>query len=92
MVFSICDVVLINKQVFCLMIFFFFILDEGIDKETFLSLEESGNISDLIPKIGPRVKFRKRLREYLQVIMVLLYFTVFFQHSLFKLQERELLY
>lgn len=44
-----------------------FLLDQGIDKETFLSLEESGNLNDLIPRTGPRVKFRKRLREYLQV-------------------------
>ncbi|KAM4531750.1 uncharacterized protein PAE49_023884 [Odontesthes bonariensis] len=40
--------------------------EEGIDKEAFLSLEESGSINALIPKIGPRVKFRKRLRDYLQ--------------------------
>ncbi|KAK2893848.1 hypothetical protein Q8A73_016332 [Channa argus] len=40
--------------------------DEDIDKETFLHLEESGSINILIPKIGPRVKFKKRLREYLQ--------------------------
>ncbi|XP_072224612.1 uncharacterized protein [Leuresthes tenuis] len=40
--------------------------EEGIDKEAFLSLEESGSINTLISKIGPRVKFRKRLREYLQ--------------------------
>ncbi|XP_035852374.1 uncharacterized protein LOC116059288 isoform X2 [Sander lucioperca] len=42
--------------------------DEGIDKETFLILEESGNFNVLIPKIGPRVKFRKKLREYLQAL------------------------
>ncbi|XP_039681438.1 uncharacterized protein LOC120574969 isoform X1 [Perca fluviatilis] len=42
--------------------------DEGIDKETFLILEESGNLNILIPKIGPRVKFRKKLREYLQAL------------------------
>ncbi|XP_051243578.1 uncharacterized protein LOC127356108 isoform X4 [Dicentrarchus labrax] len=42
--------------------------DEGIDKETFLSLEESGNLTELIPKTGPRVKFRKRFREYLQAL------------------------
>ncbi|XP_008284817.1 uncharacterized protein LOC103360717 isoform X2 [Stegastes partitus] len=42
--------------------------EEGIDKETFLSLEESGSISVLIPQIGPRVKFKKRLREYLQAL------------------------
>ncbi|XP_051797007.1 uncharacterized protein LOC127531520 isoform X1 [Acanthochromis polyacanthus] len=42
--------------------------EEGIDKETFLSLEESGSINVLIPQIGPRVKFRKRLREYLQAL------------------------
>ncbi|TDH02909.1 hypothetical protein EPR50_G00157500 [Perca flavescens] len=42
--------------------------DEGIDKETFLILEESGNFKVLIPKIGPRVKFRKKLREYLQAL------------------------
>ncbi len=52
---------------FILVFFFFFISDEAIDKETFLSLEESGNLSVLIPKMGPRVKFRKRLREYLEV-------------------------
>ncbi|XP_059203360.1 uncharacterized protein LOC131982778 isoform X2 [Centropristis striata] len=40
--------------------------DEGIDKETFVSLEKSCNLNNLIPKIGPRVKFRKKLREYLQ--------------------------
>ncbi|KAL3987097.1 organic solute transporter subunit alpha [Sarotherodon galilaeus] len=39
--------------------------DEGIDKEAFLSLESS-RINTLIPKIGPRVKFKRRLREYLQ--------------------------
>ncbi|XP_026016884.1 uncharacterized protein LOC113018025 isoform X1 [Astatotilapia calliptera] len=39
--------------------------EEGIDKEAFLSLE-SGRINTLIPKIGPRVKFKRRLREYLQ--------------------------
>ncbi|KAM3597487.1 uncharacterized protein V6R79_005250 [Siganus canaliculatus] len=39
--------------------------EEGIGKETFLSLGESDDINDLIPKIGPRAKFRKRLKEYL---------------------------
>ncbi|CAG5897779.1 unnamed protein product [Menidia menidia] len=42
--------------------------EEGIDKEAFLNLEELGNINTLIPKIGPRVKFRKRLKEYLQTL------------------------
>ncbi|XP_059203363.1 uncharacterized protein LOC131982778 isoform X4 [Centropristis striata] len=42
--------------------------DEGIDKETFVSLEKSCNLNNLIPKIGPRVKFRKKLREYLQAL------------------------
>ncbi|XP_050929971.1 uncharacterized protein LOC108886169 isoform X2 [Lates calcarifer] len=46
----------------------FFISDEGIDKETFHSLEDSNTINVLIPKIGPRVKFRKQLREYLQTL------------------------
>ncbi|KAI3359835.1 hypothetical protein L3Q82_014190 [Scortum barcoo] len=40
--------------------------NEGIDKETFLSLRELRSINVFIPKIGPRVKFRKRLKEYLQ--------------------------
>lgn len=44
-----------------------FVAEEGIDKEAFLSLE-SGRINTLIPKIGPRVKFKRRLREYLQVM------------------------
>ncbi|XP_071371530.1 nuclear GTPase SLIP-GC-like isoform X2 [Centroberyx affinis] len=39
--------------------------DEGIDKESFLSLEES-DIKDVIPKVGPRAKFKKRLKELLQ--------------------------
>ncbi|KAM3598530.1 uncharacterized protein V6R79_019117 [Siganus canaliculatus] len=39
--------------------------EEGIGKETFLSLGESDDINDLIPKIGPRAKFRKGLKEYL---------------------------
>ncbi|XP_049925967.1 uncharacterized protein LOC126405952 isoform X2 [Epinephelus moara] len=42
--------------------------DEGIDKDTFLCLEESGTLNDLIPKTGPRVKFRKRLKEYLETL------------------------
>ena len=42
------------------------ISDEGIDKEIFLNLEDT-NINVLIPKIGPRVKFKRRLKEYLQV-------------------------
>ncbi len=49
-------------------VFSFSISDEGIDKETFLSLGDSGSINVLIPKIGPRVKFRKRLKEFLQVM------------------------
>lgn len=40
--------------------------DEGIDKDTFLSLGDSDSINILIPKIGPRVKFKKRLKENLQ--------------------------
>ncbi|XP_049418332.1 uncharacterized protein LOC125880098 [Epinephelus fuscoguttatus] len=42
--------------------------DEGIDKDTFLCLEESGTLNDLIPKTGPKVKFRKRLKEYLETL------------------------
>ncbi len=66
---SFCDCSYIVKvsQMFS-MLSLYILSDEGIDKETFLSLEESGNLNDLIPKIGPRVKFRKRLREYLQVL------------------------
>lgn len=43
------------------------ISDEGIDKEMFLNLGDSIRINLLFPKIGPRVKFRKRLKDYLQV-------------------------
>ncbi|XP_031695583.1 uncharacterized protein LOC116377955 isoform X1 [Anarrhichthys ocellatus] len=42
--------------------------DQGIDKQTFLCLEKSAIFNDLIPKIGPRVKFKKKLREYLQAL------------------------
>lgn len=41
--------------------------DEGIDKETFLNLGDSVQLNLLFPRIGPRVKFRKRLKEYLQM-------------------------
>ncbi|XP_025762011.1 uncharacterized protein LOC102082017 isoform X2 [Oreochromis niloticus] len=41
--------------------------DEGIDKETFLNLGDSIQLNLLFPRIGPRVKFRKRLKEYLQM-------------------------
>lgn len=77
---------------------FLLLLDQGIDKETFLSLEESGNLNDLIPRTGPRVKFRKRLREYLQVtcfwILYVLYIYIIqsTQQSHFKLQVRDLPY
>lgn len=46
---------------------FILLPDRGIDKETFLNLGDSSSINAFIPKIGPRVKFRKRLKEYLQV-------------------------
>uniref|UniRef100_UPI003AAF7544 nuclear GTPase SLIP-GC-like n=1 Tax=Centroberyx gerrardi TaxID=166262 RepID=UPI003AAF7544 len=39
--------------------------DEGIDKESFLSLEES-EITALIPKIGPARKFRNKVKKFLQ--------------------------
>ncbi|XP_078140987.1 uncharacterized protein LOC139931527 isoform X1 [Centroberyx gerrardi] len=39
--------------------------DEGIDKESFLILDDS-DIKDVIPKVGPRAKFKKRLKELLQ--------------------------
>ncbi|XP_055079550.1 uncharacterized protein LOC117375568 isoform X2 [Periophthalmus magnuspinnatus] len=40
--------------------------DEQINDETFLSLDTSAHLEVLIPKTGPRVKFRKRLQEYKQ--------------------------
>uniref|UniRef100_UPI003AAD5AFE nuclear GTPase SLIP-GC-like n=1 Tax=Centroberyx gerrardi TaxID=166262 RepID=UPI003AAD5AFE len=41
--------------------------DQGIEKESFLGLEQSGDINDLIPKIGPRTKFKNRLSAFLQI-------------------------
>ncbi|XP_072299437.1 uncharacterized protein [Eucyclogobius newberryi] len=40
--------------------------DEEINNKTFLGLDTSEHLKVLIPKVGPRVKFRKRLKEYKQ--------------------------
>lgn len=62
--------------------FLFSISDENIDKETFLSLADSGSINFLTPKIGPRVKFRKRLKEYLKVMCSAYTNTLTFENTL----------
>lgn len=40
----------------------YFIIDEAIDEQMFKSLEEE-DIIQLIPKVQPRIIFRKKLKE-----------------------------
>ena len=44
-----------------------FISDEEIDEESFLFLKEKDFIN-LIPKIGPRSRFRKQHKAFLKVL------------------------
>lgn len=50
----------------CLLILFL-IIDQGVDEESFFCLGDT-DINDLISKVGPRAKFKKRFQS-LQVIL-----------------------
>ena len=54
-----------------------FISDENIDKESLLLLDDQDINENLIPKLGPRVKFKRKLKllKVTCTTLDLIYFT-----------------